>query len=163
MEKYLDFIRNCYLFNDVAGKSKPKAKRDLRNQIKLIEEELKETKKAVMQNDMEKALDGVVDVLVTAFGLAQQLENLGCDVAGAALATSDNNLTKYMPDGPDLPRRIAEETMYFKNQGINVKHYISPVSGVVVFKDENDKIRKPSFYVSNDLKAFIPDVKIKLK
>lgn len=162
--EFQQFIKNCYLFNAVAGKDVPKTRQDLRRQVKLIQEELNETNKAIMERNMEAALDGVVDVLVTALGLAQQLESLGCNLSGAAVATSENNLTKFLPTSTkDLSRVIAEEVAKFKEAGIEVTHRVDTERGFVVFKDANDKIRKPSFFVSNDLRDFVPSPVFKIK
>jgi hypothetical protein len=149
-----DFYYDVCLFNEIAGKSKAETKQDLLNQIKLIEEEVAETRAAIEQDNPVEILDGAVDVGVVLFGLMQQLENLGYRVKEAASVTCDNNLSKFPADA-----KVAHNTVWHLVETADAGEYrceFSTVGNVWVIKDQNNKVRKPLGYVKNDLKEFVP-------
>lgn len=148
-----DFQSDCYMFNRLAGKDKFVSHKDLTEQFKLIVEELKETCDGLATNNPEEVLDGTVDVMVTAIGLLQKLENLGMNVNKALLKTADNNLSKF----PESEMIAIETAEMYERQGIDVKVEYKSEYDVYVIKDANDKVRKPSNFVSNDLKDCIPE------
>jgi hypothetical protein len=149
-----DFQIDCDAFNSIAGKDEKTTHKDLCRQYYLIEEELRETRTGLAKNDLEEVLDGTIDVLVTTLGMLQKLKNLGFDVSKAMLTTAENNHSKY-----PITEALAIETaeMYDK-QDIDVKVSYNSQYDVFVIKDSNDKIRKPSNFVSNDLKDCLPNI-----
>ena len=147
-----DFQSDCYMFNRLAGKDKFVSHKDLTEQFKLIVEELKETCDGLAANNPEEVLDGTIDVMVTAIGLLQKLENLGMNVNKALLKTADNNLSKF----PESEMIAIETAEMYERQGIDVVAEFKSKYDVYVIKDSNDKVRKPSDFVSNDLKDCIP-------
>lgn len=147
-----DFQSDCYLFNKLAGKDTLVSHKDLTEQFKLIVEELKETCDGLATNNPEEVLDGTVDVMVTAIGLLQKLENLGMNVNKALYKTAVNNLSKF----PTTEAVAIETVEMYERQGIDVVAEFKSKYDVYVIKDANDKVRKPSDFVSNDLKDCIP-------
>ncbi len=150
---YEDFKEDCYAFNEIAGKDKLVSHKDLREQFKLIVEELKETCDGLATNNPEEVLDGTVDVMVTAIGLLQKLQNLGMDVNKALYKTAVNNLSKF----PTTEAVAIETAEMYERQGVDVVVEFKSDFDVFVIKDTNDKVRKPSDFVSNDLKDCIPE------
>lgn len=148
-----DFQSDCYLFNKLAGKDTLVSHKDLTEQFKLIVEELKETCDGLATNNPEEVLDGTVDVMVTAIGLLQKLENLGMNVNKALYKTAVNNLSKF----PTTEAVAIETVEMYERQGIDVVAEFKSKYDVYVIKDVNDKVRKPSDFVSNDLKDCIPE------
>lgn len=141
------FEGSVFSFNATAGNFESlneysTIKSTLNKQAALILEEVKETIEAESYTDM---LDGVVDVLVTAFGYAQMLEHLGIDVAKAMMLVAENNLSKFTKS-----QSVAEDTVaMYKEKGVMCEY--KKVDGVYVIKDENGKVRKPIDYVPVDL------------
>ena len=118
----------------------------LSSQAALILEEVKETIEA--KNYIE-ALDGVVDVLVTAFGYAQMLEHIGVDVAKAMNLIAENNLSKFPLSDEDAQRSVK----MYADKGINVTAIKN--DGRWVIKDEKGKVRKPYNYKPVDLSSCV--------
>lgn len=118
----------------------------LSSQVALILEEVKETIEA--KNSIE-ALDGIVDVLVTAFGYAQMLEHIGVDVAKAMNLIAENNLSKFPLSAEDARRSVEMYT----SKGINVTAIKN--DGRWVIKDEKGKVRKPYNYKPVDLSSCV--------
>lgn len=150
---YEDFKEDCYAFNELAGKDKLVSHKDLTEQFKLIVEELKETCDGLATNNPEEVLDGTVDVMVTAIGLLQKLENLGMNVNKALYKTAVNNLSKF----PESEMIAIETAEMYERQGVDVKVEYKSEYDAYVIKDVNDKVRKPSNFVSNNLKDCIPE------
>ena len=90
--------------------------------------------------------------MVTAIGLLQKLENLGMNVNKALYKTAVNNLSKF----PTTEAVAIETVEMYERQGIDVVVEFKSKYDVYVIKDANDKVRKPSDFVSNDLKDCIP-------
>lgn len=148
-----DFMLDCYGFNDVAGKSQDTSHRALCEQFKLCVEELKETGDGLSTNNPEEVLDGTIDLLVVAFGLLQKLQNMGFDVTKAMRKTSENNWSKF----PATEAIAIESAEMYDRQGIDVEAQYNAEYDLFVIKDANDKVRKPSNFVSNDLKDCLPE------
>lgn len=149
-----DFIKDCQLFNTIAGKDGVPTKKALLEQIELIQEELNETKRDLLAGNHTGLLDGYVDVMVTSAGLGQMLDALQMDTLGAMKATAANNLTKFL-DEADVDTCIDTLSMY-ADKGVGIIYERNPTYGKVVFKDINNKVRKPSNFVSNDVSSFVP-------
>lgn len=149
-----DFIKDCNLFNTIAGKDGVPTKKSLLEQIDLIQEELNETKRDLLAGNHTGLLDGYVDVMVTTAGLGQMLDALEMDTLGAMQATAANNLTKFL-DEAEVDTCIDTLNMYGV-KGVGIIYERNPQYGKVVFKDINNKVRKPSNFVSNDVSSFVP-------
>lgn len=152
-EVIFDFVSNVNNFNYLAGKvEKPVQRKTLKNQIERIEEEVTELRyKGVLDMNQKEILDGIVDVLVTAFGFAQLLEANGYDVAGAMQKVASNNMTKILDDF-----ELANNTVkMYQDKGEEC--YIKNVEDCfTVLRRSDDKVMKPVGYVPVDLKDCLP-------
>lgn len=149
-----DFQVECYKFNTIAGKDTLTSLKDIEFQYNLILEETKEIKeKGIDCNNAKEVVDGVVDVLVTALGLAQKLEHLGVDMNKAMRDTAYNNLTKY----PSDERTAIETAIKYEQEGTQVKVEYNSEYELFVIKNMKDKIMKPVGFESNDLSNCIPE------
>lgn len=149
-----DFEKDCYKFNCIAGKDKPSGLEALKQQSELILEEAKETLQAAEENRLEGVLDGCMDVLVTAFGLKQQLEAMGVDTSKAMRLVAQNNLSKFTKS----PATAEMTVQYYKNQGIDTSIAAVTYNGETYFiiKDKNQKVRKPVTFESVNLSDCLP-------
>lgn len=148
-----NFVDDCYRFNQVAGKHNKVSLQDIRKQCELIKEEAQETMDAASLNNPTEVLDGVVDVLVTAFGLLQKLQEAGFDVSTALEDTAINNMTKY-----PLQETTARMTVdYYARKGEDVQVSFDEVSELYVIKNKNGKVMKPVGFVPNDLSGCVPE------
>jgi hypothetical protein len=148
-----DFQMDCYAFNEIAGKHNKTTLKDIEFQYKLILEETKEIKdKGIDKNNAKEVVDGVVDVLVTALGLAQKLEHLGVDMNKAMRDTAYNNLTKY----PTKELTAIQTAQMYEEDGIPVQVEFNSEYELFVIKNWNDKVMKPIDFESNDLSNCIP-------
>ncbi len=147
------------IFNYIAGNlgngSTLSLKEKLLNQIKIIQSELDEFKKGVETDDPIETLDGGCDVLFTAFGALQMLEEV-CRSKEATLEVCDNNLTKYVQVSDPNAREIIESTVQkYKEEGVEIEVQLNKTFGVYVFKDKNGKVRKPVSYKAVQLESFL--------
>lgn len=145
------FESSVFSFNATAGNfdnldTVEGVSKALSSQVALILEEVKETIEA---KDYIEALDGVVDVLVTAFGYAQMLEHIGVDVAKAMNLIAENNLSKFPLSAEDAQRSVK----MYADKGINVTAIKN--DGRWVIKDEKGKVRKPYNYKPVDLSSCV--------
>jgi hypothetical protein len=93
-----------------------------------------------------------VDVLVTSLGLLQKLEALGFNTQKALYDTAANNLSKY-PIQESIAVLTAQK---FEADNVNVSVTYNSAYDLFVIKDDQDKVRKPINFVSNDLSSCIP-------
>lgn len=126
-------------FNDVAGNLTGVDKASIAAQLDFIQEEYLETVAAFDDEDPVELLDGVADLIVTVFGLAQKLEASGYNVSEAVQRVCVNNNSKYVPKGQ--PLRYNSEHTASLNQ----------TYGVWVIKDKNLKIKKHSLFEEVDI------------
>ena len=147
-----DFKIDVYAFNEIAGKDKEATHLDLCKQFSLIVEELKETSDGLNTNNPVEVLDGVVDVLVTGLGLLQKLEALGFNTQKALYKTAANNLSKY----PNREHIAILTSQKFEAGNVNISVTYNSDYDLFVIKDEQDKVRKPLNFVSNDLEDCVP-------
>jgi len=149
--------QDVYKFNEIAGKAATApTKQQLLQQLALIQEELTETIAAVEADDQTETIDGLCDVLITAVGFKHMLDLQGYNTSEAMQATAENNLSKFIKlDGYSARETITESLIKYKTQNkITVVH--NAKYDVVVLLDENNKVKKPVGFVSNDLSKFIP-------
>ena len=148
-----DFQLDCYAFNEIAGKHDLTTLKDIDIQYKLIYEETKEIKeKGIDKNNAKEVVDGVVDVLVTALGLAQKLEHLGVDMNKAMRDTAYNNLTKF----PAKELTAIQTAQMYEADGVQVEVQYNSLYDLFVIKNLKDKVMKPIGFESNDLSNCIP-------
>lgn len=142
-----------WLFNEIAGSNKELTLQAFKNQLKFIQEEVKEIEEGLEKQDITEVLDGVVDTLVTAYGMLSKLAALGIDTKEAQQRISDNNLSKY----PEYSDDIVEKTFdkyRSKKFAIRVEAYYDEGSGetLAVFRrNDNNKIVKPYGFKAVDL------------
>ena len=148
-----DFQIDQDAFNEISGQAFKTTKQDIENQLKLIYEEVGETREAIRDNDVVGTLDGLVDTLYVTLGALQKLSNLGVDVNGAMRQVAEDNLKKFADE-----EMIANNSMdsYFE-KGIKVRTEYNSKYRVFVIKDESDKVRKPLDFVSTDLSNYVPN------
>lgn len=152
MSRISSFKQECYAFNFYAGKEDKYEVPDLRNQAERIREELNECFEGLDNNDPKELLDGIVDVMVTAFGLMQQMENAGFDVLGAMQKIAQNNLTKF-PASKEIAEYSAKEyeakgePCYVSQRG--QRYCVKRIS--------DDKVMKPIGYKSVDISKCVPE------
>lgn len=142
-------------FNNIKSNwsSKKPTLEDLKNQFKLIQEEVRELEEGLESNDTVEILDGALDVLVVTVGLLQQLEDAGLCVDQAAIETGANNLSKFPIAETTATCTQMHYDLNFPELDVKTfKH-----GNYYVFKDKNDKVRKPVGFKSNDLSSFIPE------
>lgn len=148
-----EFVSDVNNFNYFAGKvEKPLSYKSLKNQVDRIEEELNELRyKGVLDMNQKEILDGIVDVLVTAFGFAQLLEANGYDVAGAMQKVASNNMTKILDDF-----ELANNTVKMYQEECIECHIKNVEDCFVVLRRYDDKVMKPIGYIPVDLKDCLP-------
>jgi|APGre2960657404_1045060.scaffolds.fasta_scaffold00085_20 hypothetical protein len=130
-------------------------KERLLNQVKIIQSELDEFKKGIEEDDVKETLDGVDDLVVTAFG-AMQMVDESLRAREALLDVCANNLTKYVQVTNPNARNIIEVTVEkYKSEGVEIDVHYNKTFGVYVFKDKNGKIRKPCNYKNVDLSSYV--------
>jgi hypothetical protein len=151
--KMQEFIIKCKLFNTIAGKDGKPSAVALHQQLMLIKEELNETIHDLETGDMVGVLDGYTDIAVTWAGFGQMLDALGMNIEDALIETADNNLTKFISIENDDEVINTIDLYADKGDIISVETY-KPLK-LYVFKDINNKVKKPKSFVSNDLSKFI--------
>lgn len=155
-----EFKSDCYLFNTIASNNQNITKAKIKAQLDLIQEELKETYEALESLDNTKLLDGYCDIMVTTFGLGQQLEVLGMDIDRASRATAENNLDKYIweEEEPELALEAAKASVLaLQAKGVDARYEFNSEYQCYVIKDDKNKVRKPLTFVSNDLSEFVKE------
>lgn len=142
-----------WLFNEIAGSNKELTLQAFKNQLKFIQEEVKEIEEGLEKQDITEVLDGVVDTLVTAYGMLSKLAALGVDTEQAKFRISGNNLSKY----PELDEDTVQKTIkLYEEKGISIRteKYFDPGSykWLSVFRrNDNNKIVKPYGFEAVDL------------
>lgn len=155
---FQQFIEEVYQFNDIAEEARDKGEttlEDLKNQYKVVLEEVEELGDELEINNPVKVLDGVVDTLVTVLGMARQLEDLGFDVLGACQQVAFDNLMKY-----PLTESVAIDTQkFYLDKGINTTYQesITELGKRYVILDVNNKVRKPYNFIGTDLTDYVPE------
>jgi hypothetical protein len=148
----LDFQDDANIFNDISGSSTACAKKDIGNQIALMQEEVQETYDAYLNGDMVETLDGCIDTLYVTLGLLQKLNNLGIDTEGAMQQVALDNLQKF-----PICEIVAKETVkMYSEKGIEVISKYDVLHDVHVIKDMNDKVKKPLGFIPTDLIQYVP-------
>jgi hypothetical protein len=148
----LDFQDDADMFNDISGSSTACTKKDIGNQIALMQEEVQETYDAYIKGDLVETLDGCIDTLYVTLGLLQKLNNLGIDTEGAMQQVAYDNLQKFPKS-----EIVAKETIkMYSEKGITVISKYDKYSDVYVIKDVNDKVKKPLGFMPTNLSQYVP-------
>ena len=147
------FANECYLFNQIAGKDKDCTWSNLWEQFNLIDEEVGEIHEGLVSSNINEVVDGVIDTLVTTFGMVQKLQNLGIDMTNAMKLIAENNLEKF----PGVAETAEETVAYYKNKGADVYSMYLPEFKRYVIKDRNQKVRKPVGFESVNLDECFKD------
>jgi len=143
-------FNDTYDFNLYAGNLKDVTLDSLKDQLKVLQEEVRETGEALDKNNAVEVLDGCVDVLVVVMGMLAKLARKGIDVGQSMKLVGENNLTKVLQD-----YSIAEQTVAESKVPLYI--YPSPLKDVFVVKRQGDnKITKPKGFKSVDLSGCIP-------
>ena len=119
-----NFERDC-LLNETAGNTNQDSWDSVESQLKFIESEFAELKKALAERDRTGVRDGIADVLVTVHGLAFRL-NIDADADHYAVALS--NFSKF-----DETQDSALATKK-KYEALNVETFVRTT------KVSNDKV-----------------------
>lgn len=161
---YIDgLVGNAYssvkIFNSIANnigaQSTGTLKDRLLNQIKIIQSELDELKAGVESDNPLETLDGACDLVVTAFGALQMVDEQ-CQAREGLLEVCANNLTKYVQVSDPNAKEIIDATIQmYKDKGEDVTIELNKSFGVYVFKDQNSKVKKPSNYRPVDLVSYL--------
>jgi hypothetical protein len=148
----LDFQDDADMFNDISGSSTACTKKDIGNQIALMQEEVQETYDAYLNGDMVETLDGCIDTLYVTLGLLQKLNNLGIDTEGAMRKVAYDNIQKF-----PISEMVAEETIkMYSEKGVEVISKYDVLHNAYVIKDMNDKVKKPLGFIPTDLIQYVP-------
>jgi hypothetical protein len=148
----LDFQNDADMFNDISGSSTACTKKDIGNQITLMQEEVQETYDAYVKGNMVETLDGCIDTLYVTLGLLQKLNNLGIDTEGAMQQVAYDNIQKF-----PICEIVAEETVkMYSEKGIEVISKYDVLHDAYVIKDMNDKVKKPLGFMPTDLTQYVP-------
>jgi NTP pyrophosphatase (non-canonical NTP hydrolase) len=147
-----DYMEDIYNFNELSGQADKLDKVNIENQIKLIEEEVKELRDAFTENDAVEVVDAVADILFVVIGLQQKLELLGCDMSLAYSIVAANNESKF----PDNPQEAELTLDHYKEKGIECKVEFNNKYGRFIIKDENNKVRKPIYFKPCNLTDTVP-------
>lgn len=161
MKDMQEFWELTKKFNNISGASNELSEKAFIEQYTYIREEFGEMTNTfngeainptLGPQMLEPLLDDTLDVIITAFGMLQKLENLGVDINAAAIATANNNLSKY----PTRPYIAYESVDRFTRDGITVNAVFNEAENCFVLRDaSNGKVKKPFDFISNDLHQFI--------
>jgi hypothetical protein len=147
----LDFQNDADLFNDISGSASACTKKDIGNQIALMQEEVQETYDAYVKGDLVETLDGCIDTLYVTLGLLQKLNNLGIDTEGAMQQVALDNLQKF-----PISEMVAKKTVkMYSEKGIEVISKYDVLHDVYVIKDMNDKVKKPLGFMPTNLSQYV--------
>jgi predicted HAD superfamily Cof-like phosphohydrolase len=148
----LFFQNDADLFNDISGSASACTKKDIGNQIALMQEEVQETYDAYVKGDLVETLDGCIDTLYVTLGLLQKLNNLGIDTEGAMQQVALDNLQKF-----PTSEMVAKETVkMYSEKNIEVISEYDVLHDAYVIKDMNDKVKKPLGFMPTDLTQYVP-------
>jgi hypothetical protein len=149
---FLQFMQDNFKFNTIAGKDNLLALEDLKDQQKLIIEEVDEITDGLAVNDATDVLDGLIDSYVTLAGLQQKLQNLGIDVNEAMKRIADNNLSKFC----DTIQLAKETQLHYIDKGVETFIEYNQIYDKYVVKNTAMKVMKPVGFKSVDLADLIP-------
>lgn len=155
-----DFFDAVHRFNSLSGnlddvETAEELATRFKNQAERVIEEAKEVIEGCEQWDEEKVLDGVVDVMVTAFGLLQQAAPYMNTIKAAELICQ-NNLEKFLYNPSE--ELVMENIAYYLDKEEEVKaQFLSLGNDVIVTlrRVGDNKIMKPKGFVPVSLKEIL--------
>ena len=155
-----NFATNVFNFNEIAGNNLDTSLASFEAQQKCLVEEVQEISEGIANKNLEEVLDGVVDTMYVAIGMLHKLKEMGIDVEEAMRRIGENNLSKY----PEVSDHVIDSTVdLYDKKGVKISYSFarSPMDDykVVVFKDENGKIRKSYGFESVTLKDLVVGIK----
>lgn len=151
-----DCNMNIATANTLAGQYDSVDKESIKQQLKLIQEEVKELQQAIDENEGDAAfLKEACDVYVVLLGLLHKLELVGWNVEKALLQTTENNLTKFV-SGDDV-ETLALTTEMYKEKGIEITtKYNEEYDMFAIVNKQTGKFLKPAGYKKADVSNCIP-------
>lgn len=175
-ELFPDSYAQAIQWNEIARESPL----SVEEQEAIVEEEIKETFKAIDEEDFIEALDGVADVFFTAAYLkhldptnflvtiAETIVDKATHVIGHSTICAciqevvDSNFTKfvYVAKEPYKSRFDSLEGLIRSEEERLTQEHNSPIKGYkigsyVVFHNKNNKVMKPFCYVRPDLESVV--------
>ena len=155
-----DFFDAVHRFNSLSGnlddvETAEELATRFKNQAERVIEEAKEVIEGCEQWDEEMVLDGVVDVMVTAFGLLQQAAPYMNTIKAAELICQ-NNLEKFLYNPSE--ELVMENIAYYLDKEEEVKaQFLSLGNDVIVTlrRVGDNKIMKPKGFVPVSLKEIL--------
>jgi phosphoribosyl-ATP pyrophosphohydrolase len=151
------FLMNTLIGNEVVEKGSPEFWTQMRNQVALVVEESEEAFEEAIDEDINKLLKEVSDIMVTALGLYQKLQNCGYPIEEALDKVCDNNLTKFH-------RNVDEANLSVKHhheQGLTTfVRMIQMDNGNEYFgiiRKSDGKLLKPYDYVKINTQDWLED------
>lgn len=148
----LNLQQDADKFNDISGSARKVTDIDLKNQIELMKEEVKETNDDFEVGNIVGVLDGCIDTLYVTLGLLQKLKNLGIDTEGAMKQVAQDNLSKFTSSF----EAAIDSVIIYKFLNVELQMEENKEHQVYVLKDQNDKVRKPKGFVGTDLSKYVP-------
>lgn len=155
-----EFKQDQNAFNIISGQAEKVTPEDLRNQMKIISEEIFELEADIASGNAVGEVGETLDVLFTAYGLVQKAEELvkrlkakGVDTDKAMRIIAKANLSKF----PSIYKEAEESKEFYKTKGIEVKISHNETYDVYVLMDENNKVRKSVDFIKADLISCVPD------
>lgn len=128
-------LDQCLLINFIAGKL-PKTEafswQLAENQLRLMESEIRETRKAVNENNIEQFIDGVCDLLMTTFGQAARNVfpiNEAFKIMADALMTRFDTHEKYAEKTRDKYEKLGIKTKLHTVEHEGTTYFVTLVDG----------------------------------
>lgn len=136
MDHSLTILEQCLHVNAISGKTPPNEScfdwKLAENQLRLIESELIETRKACDQNDLSEFVDGICDVLMTTFGQAARnnfpIEEAFYLMSSSLLTRFDRNMDDAIQT-MEKYRLLGITTKVDKRIVNDVEYYVVTVDG----------------------------------
>lgn len=125
------------------------------NRLKRVEEEVAEMRAGVDSKDPQEILDGIIDILVTAYGVKQVIAASGYNVESAEQVIAENNLSKVTLDqqlalDSAVSYTLKGEECYVRATSYNGKVWYS------VIRKADGKFMKLLGHVKPDLSQYLP-------
>ena len=152
-QAFASLASSAYTFNEISSQARDTSKEGIENQIKLIEEEVKELREGFEAGSTVEILDACIDILYVTYGLLQKIESK-CNVDAAMKQVHIDNFKKFF-DGSEY--QLAEETQKYQCSKGRDARVSESSHGVYAVLDENNKVLKPIDFVSTDLTKFVKD------
>jgi len=142
-----------FLMNSIIGNKEPVVDTEefwtqVRNQTERVVEEASETLDEAIEQNLEKLIGEVTDIMVVSIGLYQKLQLAGIDIDAALNRVCDKNLEKFFTD----PEAANETVQYYTEKGVDtfVRH-VTLNNGdeyYAVIRKADGKLLKPKGFES---------------